>query len=345
MIGIRADANGIIASGHIMRCVAIAEQIENSGEAVIFITADHFSDALLDEKGYNHSCLECDWQEKDLELSMLSEFIQERNLTLLLVDSYQVTKNYLETLHKLVKIAYIDDLYQFEYSVDLLINYSIEANESAYWGDNEHSKQLLLGPKYTPLRKEFQNNKIEINQQVKNVMITTGGSDNYNIALRLIQRVTKKNSFDDICFHVIIGGFFDREDVAALEILCSNYKNIVLHKKVKNMAEIMLQCDIAVSAGGTTLAELCSCGIPTICFAIASNQLSGIDSYGKYGIMSSMGDIRENIDAGAYNIINQIDLLKSDPHIRIQYSQKAKELIDGGGAGRIAERLLQLNEI
>jgi len=344
MIGIRADANGIIASGHIMRCIAIAEQIENRGESAIFITADHFSDILLDEKGYNHSCLECDWQDKDLELNTLSEFIQERNITILLVDSYQVTKNYLEALHKLVKIAYIDDLYQFEYSVDLLINYAIEVNESAYSGYSDVSMKLLLGPKYTPLRKEFQNNNIQINSEVKNVMITTGGSDNYHIALRLIKRITKMNSLDDICVHVIIGGFFDGADVTTLEKLCSDYKNIVMHKDIKNMAEIMLQCDIAVSAGGTTLAELCSCGIPTICFAIASNQQNGINSYGKHGIMSSMGDVRENINAGVDNIISQIELLKNSQNIRMQYSQKARELIDGDGAGRIADRILQLNE-
>jgi len=345
MIGIRADANGIIASGHIMRCIAIAEQIKNRGESVIFIVADHFPDTLLDEKGYKHICLESDWQEKDLELNTLSEFIKEWNITILLVDSYEVTNNYLETLHKLVKIAYVDDIYLFEYSVDLLINYAIEANESTYLDHGNASRCWLLGPKYTPLRKEFQSSKIKINLNVKNLMITTGGSDNYHITLRLINRVITMNFSEATYFHVIIGGFFEVADVTALENICNDHKNIILHKNVQNMAEIMIHCDIAVSAGGTTLAELCSCGIPTICFAIADNQRNGVDSYGKYGIMSSMGDVRKDINVGVNNIIDRIELLKNNQNIRMQYSQKSRALIDGRGAGRIADRILQLHQI
>jgi len=343
MLGIRADANGIIASGHVMRCIAIAEQIEKSGGSVIFITADYFSEELLNQRGFKHVCLESDWQNKILELDALNSVIREYCITALLVDSYQVTKEYLQTLHKLVKVAYIDDLYMFEYPVDMIINYAMDADQSAYESYRDHFVQLLIGPKYTPLRKEFQNIKFQVNTEVKNVMITTGGSDNYHIILRIVKKIANLNKWNHFCFHIIVGGFFSCEDVTSLENLCVNHENIILHKNIKNMAEIMEKCDLGVSAGGTTLAEICACGLPSICFAIADNQLDGVRSYGKYGIMACVGDIRQNLDAGIEAIFVQIELLKNSYDIRMQYSNQCSKFIDGRGAKRIAEQLLQLD--
>ncbi len=296
MIGIRADANGKIASGHIMRCIAIAEQIENSGESVIFITADHFPDALLDEKGFRHICLNSDWRDKFSETEALSACIRDWNINILLIDSYEVTRAYMEALHRQVKIAYIDDLYMFEYSADMVINYAIDADQMSYAGYNG-SVQFLLGSRYTPLRKEFRDNRIQSSHEVKNVMITTGGSDTYHMTLKLASEIIKRNSCKDLCFHIVAGGFFAPQDITDLEAICSEHQNIVLHKNVKNMAEIMNQCELAVSAGGTTLAELCACGIPVICFAIADNQLGSVTGYGNHEVMVSLGDIRDNLDA------------------------------------------------
>ena len=339
MLGIRADANGIIASGHVMRCVAIAEQIEKRGEAVMFITADHFPDELLNQKGFKHVCLESDWQNKNVELGALDTVIKDYDIATLLVDSYQVTKEYLEALHKRVRIAYIDDLYMFEYPVDIIINYAIDADSFAYKKYTDRQPQLLIGPEYTPLRKEFQNIKACVNPEVKNVIITTGGSDNYHIILKLVEKITKIKEWNNISFHIIVGRFFHYEDTATLEYQCSSNNNIKLHKNVKNMAEIMVSCDLAVSAGGTTLAEICACGLPCVCFAIADNQIDGVTSYGKLGIMACAGDIRQNIDNGIETIFTQIALLINNYNIRKQYSSKGSDLIDGSGAGRIAEFL------
>jgi len=345
MIGIRADANGIIASGHVMRCIAIAEQIEKSGESVIFITADHFPDDLLNQKGFNHICLESDWQDKTLELVAMNTVIEKYGLTTLLIDSYQVTKEYLEKLHTHVNVAYIDDLYKFIYPVDMIINYAIDADISGYEGYNGSTMQWLIGPKYIPLRKEFQNILSQQNPEVKNVLITTGGSDNYHIILWIVKRIIRMNIWNNVCFHIIVGVYFSFEEITALDDLCIPKENIILHKNLKNMAEIMVKCDIAVSAGGTTLAELCACGIPSICFAIADNQLDGIRSYGKSGIMACVGDIRQNLDEGIDAIFVQMERLKNSYEIRKQYSKEGSKLIDGSGARRIADRLLQLDRI
>ena len=113
MIGIRADANEKIASGHIMRCIAIAEQMNSSSEQVVFITADHFPDSLLDEKGYQHVCLSSDWKDKNSELESLTLCLEKYNITTLIVDSYEATRQYLQTLHKLIKVVYIDDIVIF----------------------------------------------------------------------------------------------------------------------------------------------------------------------------------------------------------------------------------------
>jgi UDP-2,4-diacetamido-2,4,6-trideoxy-beta-L-altropyranose hydrolase len=343
MIGIRADANETIASGHIMRCIAIAEQIKNRGESVIFITADHFSDALLDEKECKHVCLNSDWKEKNKELDILESCIREWSITTLLVDSYEVTMEYQKTLHQFVKIAYIDDLCLFSYPVDILINYAIDADKTAYTGMDNGTVQMLLGADYIPIRKEFEDKKIQIKPKVKNVMVTTGGSDHYHISYLLTERISKMNQWKDINFHFIIGGFFDYEENEALESISNLNQNIVLHKNVKNMAEIMAVCDLAVSASGTTIAELCACGLPTVCFVIADNQLAGARAFERHGAVVFAGDIRENLNAGIDGIIESIECMRNNQEIREQYSNLASKLIDGKGASRIAAHLLGSN--
>lgn len=342
MIGIRADANSVIASGHIMRCIAIAEQLVAVGETVIFITADHFSDALLDEKGWRHICLNSDWNDKDTEIEDMKAVISYHEITLLLVDSYQVTKKYLQTFGGIVKIAYIDDLYMFEYPVDVIINYAPGVKYELYEAYRSKSVKFLLGPEYVPLRKEFQKPPIRINSKVNDVLITTGGSDNNHFVHRIVCKIAKMEEFSRIRFHIILGGFFSYEDGAALEAIGCYSTNIIVHRNVRNMADIMRQCDMAVSAGGTTLAELCAVGLPAICFAIADNQIEGVSAFGKNGVMDSAGDISGDIIAGVDKVVEKIMYLKDDYEMRKHYSLKGRTLIDGGGALRIAEELKRL---
>ena len=167
MIGIRADANKTIASGHVMRCITIAKQVCELGKRVTFFMADEESKAMFldfskDIPKVDIVVLGSNWQDMESELPRLKEEILERGVDTLLVDSYMVTRDYFAELSKVCRTAYLDDLGKEAYPVDIVINYSGFYEELGYdklyegvCGFSGEKTRLLLGLAYAPLREQF----------------------------------------------------------------------------------------------------------------------------------------------------------------------------------------------
>ena len=155
-IGIRVDMNPVIATGHMMRCLSIADSIVELGKKVIFITADDYPLELIKQRGHEAVVLDTDWQKMEDELPSLLPILESRNVARVLVDSYQVTEEYLQALEAHVKVSYLDDLDMFSYPVDQLICYANYYNLFSY-GQKGEKEGCYLGLKYVPLRRAFQN--------------------------------------------------------------------------------------------------------------------------------------------------------------------------------------------
>ncbi|WP_024865416.1 PseG/SpsG family protein [Butyrivibrio sp. FCS014] len=172
MIGIRCDANSIIASGHMMRCLTVAKEIVRQGHSVAFFVADEESegafrnmaaDSFKDSpEAVSVTVLGTRWQDMEGELSALGKELSAKNISVLLVDSYKVTVTYFEKLKELCRVAYFDDLKADIYPVDILINYSgfyeklgYEEDYKAVTGHDGEPTRLLMGLNYAPLREQF----------------------------------------------------------------------------------------------------------------------------------------------------------------------------------------------
>ena len=101
---IRADANNVIATGHIMRCIAIAQAAIDLGHTVTFIIADDDSKELLERYSMEYICLNTIWNQMDDEIEYIYEVIDRERPDYILVDSYYVTEAYLENLKKKCKV-------------------------------------------------------------------------------------------------------------------------------------------------------------------------------------------------------------------------------------------------
>lgn len=155
VIGIRVDVNETVATGHIMRCITIAEQIKKLGGQVLFITADGQAEELLARAGMEHVCLQSRWDHMEEELPVLREVLKLAGIKTLLVDSYQATPAYFEELCPLVKLVCIDDCFEHIFPVDVLINYNAYHIRFPYRETYGGKTRLLLGTDYVPLREEF----------------------------------------------------------------------------------------------------------------------------------------------------------------------------------------------
>lgn len=106
----------------------------------------------------------------------------------------------------------------------------------------------------------------------------------------------------------------------------------------------MRKCDAAVSAGGTTLFELCACKVPTICFSFADNQAGFTWKMGEHQVMLYAGDARENPAKTASVIIEKLVGLCGDKELSHSLSENMGKLVDGKGVGRIVDALLKSKE-
>lgn len=335
MIGIRADANEIIATGHIMRCLSIAEQLRKMDQEILFIISEEYYRWKIKESGFEVYVLHGKYNEKEKELDDLERVINDYRIETLLIDSYEVTEKYLDKLRKLVRTIYIDDLNAMYYPVDVIINYIYDATIQQYakW-KYDNRTQIYTGVSYLPLREQFVGKRKEIKKKVQSLFITVGGTDPYQFIQKLLLYL-EDTGMQALEKHVVIGGFY--KDEAWLQKYAEKRETIFVYKNVTDMAEIMLQCDLAISAGGTTLSELCACGIPTIAFSMADNQVPGVTAYAKEGMLLYVGDIREGIKEKVEAIeICARDLI-FDLEKRKRMSKKQREVIDGMGTKRIAE--------
>lgn len=142
----------------------------------------------------------------------------------------------------------------------------------------------------------------------------------------------------DYLWHVIVGSMNRNEDM--LRELAAEDPKIILHKNIPDMWRYMQQCEAAVSAGGTTLLELCACGIPTVCFAFADNQLEFAEEMAEHNLLIYAGDVREKDDA-PHAICEKLVCYTKDAGKRAQSFERMRRLVDGKGAERIAAFLQQ----
>lgn len=341
-IYIRADGNEIIASGHVMRCLAIAEQIRKLGAEVTFIVADSRPCSLIEDRGFSVVVLNTQWDDLDKETEVLCSYIQKHQADVLLLDSYYVTEDYLQKITQYIKIVYVDDLNRFAYPVHTLINYGAFTQKSMYESTYQEAgihTHFLIGSEYIPLRGEFAGQTYEVRDTVKKILITTGGTDQLNVAGNLLERMIGKPELMGLEYHVIVGCFNRNKE--KLNSLREKYSNIYLHENVTNMSEWMRCCDVAISAAGTTTYELCVCGIPSICLEVADNQ-EGAVAWEENDYMGYAGNGAKAMEQCMTRCVELLLEYVGSYELRKKRSERMQDLVDGHGALRIAEYVMTI---
>lgn len=343
VIGIRADANETVATGHVMRCMTIAEQIKKLGGQVLFITADEQAENMLSRAGLEHVCLHTQWNRMEEELPVLREVLQLAGIKTLLVDSYQMTPAYLEALRGYVKLACIDDCFEQVFPADMLINYNAYHIRFPYEETYGGRTKLLLGTDYVPLREEFgvaQVRDAQDEEKAFSVLLSSGGGDAQNAILGVLQRAVQIEELQSVIFHVAVGAYHPQGD--AIEAFAKIHEKVKVYRPCLDMAGLMADCDAAVSAAGTMLFELSAMRVPTVFFQSADNQRYDREFFEAEERMLFAGDIVQDRDACIEAICEGLKRLKSDDGLRQRMKDSLARVTDGNGAERIAAEIMGL---
>lgn len=356
MIWIRADANGEIGTGHVMRCISVAQALKRRGQQVCFITADDSAAPVLERSGQEYRVLHSDFRHMEGELPGLRRLLSEGAPDFFLADSYFVTHSYLREIRRSVPVGILDDMVLTDLPADLLINYNIFADASLYGADADGVDaagagkvracvpgagavcgEYLLGTDYVPLRGEFQGVEYSVRKKAETVLITTGGSDRYGIAGLLLRKALADPGACALRYLVVSGAY--NAHLPELKELEGRHENVHVLYNVGNMSELMGESDIAVSAGGSTMYELSAVGVPVICFSFVENQERLVRGFAEKKLTCFAGDYLVQGEAMADEVVSHIMRLAADYELRRDYSARLRALVDGRGAERIAERV------
>jgi UDP-2,4-diacetamido-2,4,6-trideoxy-beta-L-altropyranose hydrolase len=335
---IRADGDSKKGTGHIMRCIALAQAWQDKGGKVTFISHCE-SEGLrerISEEGFQLIAVEKPHPHPDDLTQTLAYLNSPSPLTLhsstkwLVMDGYHFTPDYQKAIRDAgIRLLVIDDMNHLPYyHADILLNQNNNAQKLTY--NCEEGTILLQGTDYVFLRREFQkhrNFKRVIPKCARKILVSLGGADPDNVTLKVIQALCLLSELQ-IKITIVVGPANVHKEYlsSALESTGLNY-NLLINPP--NMVDLMANTDLAISAGGGTYWELAYMGVPCIMIVLAENQKEVAEELAKAGTVFNLG--WHNL-LSCEDIAPAISSMIISDQARRDMFQKGQAIINGDGA-------------
>ena len=350
---IRADASVTIGSGHIARCLTLANVLRRDGADVRFACRElpgHLLQRLADQ-GYASYALPARYgaeEDQDIEaalpwqadLSALAEGIEhEPPFDWLIVDHYGLDARWEKAARGLAdRVMAIDDLANRPHAVDVLLdqNYSAQALDQHYAAWVGPDCQTFLGPRFALLRDEFQCEPIAIKPRVERVLVNFGGFDAAGQVYATMQAL---QGLDDVQVDFVAG--LHNPHWQAMSDLAASRPEWHLHSLTGDFFARMQAADLFIGAGGGTTWERAALGLPTICISVANNQQLNAQLLAEAGVHVYLGP---HVQLEAGRLRAAVEQLCGDAALRRTLAEQSRLLVDGLGARRIADALAKVTD-
>ena len=330
---IRADASPTIGTGHVMRCLALAQAWQDAGGHVTFLSTE--VPRLLRER----------LNGENLPVSVLAEpcgsmadarhtanLAEEIDCEWVVVDGYGFGAEYQRELkHAGLKVFCVDDNpLAGPYVADIVLNQNLHAKEEDY-GERASYTRLLLGPRYALLRREFfawrQWRRI-VAPTAQKVLLSMGGSDPDNVTSRMMCFLNEIGTPLEI--RVVVGPSNHHADML-MRVLKKSRHHAELVANPNEMAAHMAWADLGIVGAGSTVWELCLLGLPALLVELADNQCYVGPSLQRLGAVRHLGRgtglSREEFKAAITEVLCTFPL-------RQEMSARARDVVDGYGSER-----------
>lgn len=339
----RVDAGPTMGIGHLQRCISLALALDELGVESIFLApGDEGVGSRLQTSGFEHIPAGPSRSGSDADLRSTVEVARSRGCDAVVVDAFTPNAAFLAGLQDSVPLVVaVDDMTPFPFPCHLVVNGSDHAEGLDYRSTNSVTR-FLLGTDYALLRPEFRGLSGRfISDKVRQVLVTTGGGDQYGLLPRLIGWLDDvPGDFEVTCVLGPVNRVSEEAQLAA----DASRRRVTLVRAPSSLAPFMLEADVAVSAGGQTLYELAATGTPTVVVQVADNQVGNIEALSDKGVIRFLGPAREP-GLGDKLASAMTELASANGHeARRRMSETGQALVDGRGAERVAKELIALGE-
>ncbi len=336
---IRCDASEKIGTGHVMRCLALAQAFKRLDFEVTFLSYDLSKSliSLIENSGFQLELISEGMPGDGFDLNQTQNLAKKISAKIIVLDGYHFGYQYqlnLDSYSK--KTILIDDSDGTnQIGTNVILNQNIWASVDRYMSTSR-DVEVLAGPRYALFRHEFvahQRTTVTA-KQVKHILVTPGGSDPGNITPTIIR------ALDSICnidlqTKIVLGSMNSRmQENRALASTVS--AEIEFFEHVNSMPDFMDWADIAISGGGFTTFELALLGVPSLFFIESHYQRLNVETFQGKQMAINLGP---STDCSPQTIATALQQLMENYSLRRSLSQQCMTVFDGKGAERVAAYL------
>ncbi|OYU31453.1 MAG: UDP-2,4-diacetamido-2,4,6-trideoxy-beta-L-altropyranose hydrolase [Comamonadaceae bacterium PBBC2] len=360
-VAFRADASLQIGTGHVMRCLTLADALRERGSQSTFICRPHAGHLLdlIKQRGhqaialppadeafiapadpFHAKWLGTDW---DSDAAQTSQALGEQVLDWLVVDHYALDRRWEQALRPHTRrIMAVDDLADRPHDCDLLLDQNLGRRPQDYCGLLSCHTQTLIGPTYALLRPEFtQWREYSLQRrnkpQLKNLLITMGGVDQTNATGLVMEALNHCELPIEVRITVVMGPTAPwLAQVQAQAATLPRPTQVLVG--VNNMAQLMAESDLCIGAAGGSAWERCALGLPTLVLILAANQHSGAMALQTHRAALFAADTQQLITQ-----MNELFTPEKQSSVLRKMSQTAAQLTHGDGASQVVDLLLATN--
>lgn len=359
----RCDASIQIGTGHVMRCLTLADELTNQGAKCYFICREHEGNLIgfITQKGYKVYKLEAgslnNSNKDEAEPTLFhSEWLgssqtEDANQTIdiisdiepewLIIDHYALNDYWEQKLRPHCdSILVIDDLADRKHDCEILLDQTFGRSKQDYQDLVPDHCKVLCGTTYALLRPEFSkwrqySLERRKNNTLEHILVNLGGVDKDNLTSKILDTL-KQAPLSDSCKITVVMGSTSPWISTVIEKAEQLPWRIEVKTGVSNMAELMANSDLAIGAAGSTSWERCCLGLPTIMIVIADNQkdiANNLKSADAVKVILNDQSLVATINEYISMFMGSLESLKL-------MSQSSANILDGKGVMRIINHIL-----
>lgn len=354
-IAFRADASTGIGSGHVMRCLTLANKFRNAGFDVTFVSRNlnghlgvpivnqGFSLKLLAPVSSRDIVADNEWLSVPWEIDVEdTRLALGRKVDWLIIDHYGIDSNWHVSARSFAdSTMVIDDLADRSLSCDVVLDQTLQREPEDYFSLVDDETKFLCGSSYALVRNEFRDKrnasliKKEKFSGIRRILISFGGADVLNFSELTIRAILNcKLKFHLEGVDVVLGHSSPyKQRLMALKSVAPFPINLIDY--TENMASLMLDADIAIGAGGSSSWERCTVGLPTILCVVAENQRMIAEKLSAAGAAITV----KHSERFEFDLGEALEEIDANADYYRQMSASASLVCDGLGAERVASFL------
>ncbi|MCC5854450.1 MAG: UDP-2,4-diacetamido-2,4,6-trideoxy-beta-L-altropyranose hydrolase [Idiomarina sp.] len=351
-IAFRVDSGHRMGSGHIMRCVTLAQALKEQGAEILFLTRPQRGDsvAVLEREHLPWQTLRSsappsgtlahrDWlgTTQTLDAQECLTLLGDDPWDLIVVDHYALDRAWESQLHGTCQqVMVIDDLADREHKSAILLDQNLGRTPADYSGLVADEAALLTGVNFSLLKPIYARARKSVmtRRELRRLLVSMGGVDPDNVTATVLEALASTTLTNRIQVTVVLGAGYAYQ--AELEDLLGRLQlDVSVVRNVTNMHEYMVVADLAIGGAGTTSWERCCLGLPTVAIELADNQKTAIRGLAETGAAIAMQ--RHQI---ATELPQVVTVLANEPKRLEQMSQAALSLVDGQGLARVVDVIM-----